>query len=163
MFSNLLALKLEYPMSIYQKFRDCKTAGPFFTLGTRGFFSRAKGKTRAAKPREKTFFSRRSLFKTWPKPETAHEKPLAPRVVLFYAPVWFSHARGPHALIGRGKSHFTLAPDVSFQRGFLIYAKKPADLRRKSSISLVDNLSRELRPFLCALRWGIDRQVRDRW
>ena len=29
MFSNLLALKLEYAMSIYQKFRDCKTAGPF--------------------------------------------------------------------------------------------------------------------------------------
>ena len=26
-------------------------------------------------------FSRGSLFKTWPKPETAHEKPLAPRVV----------------------------------------------------------------------------------
>ena len=29
MFSNLLALKLEYAMSVYQKFRDCKTAGPF--------------------------------------------------------------------------------------------------------------------------------------
>lgn len=28
MFSNLLALKLEYAMSVYQKFRDCKTAGP---------------------------------------------------------------------------------------------------------------------------------------
>ena len=27
MFSNLLALKLEYAMSVYQKFRDCKTAG----------------------------------------------------------------------------------------------------------------------------------------
>ena len=27
-------------------------------------------------------FSRGSLFKTWPKPETAHEKSLAPRVVL---------------------------------------------------------------------------------
>ena len=26
------------------------------------------------------FVSRGSLFKTWPKPETAHEKPLAPRV-----------------------------------------------------------------------------------
>ena len=54
------------------------------TLGTRGFFSRATGsfvrpKTRAAK--------RGSLFKTSPKPETAHEKPLAPRVhfVLQYA------------------------------------------------------------------------------
>ena len=30
MFSNLLALKLEYAMSVYQKLRDCKTAGPFF-------------------------------------------------------------------------------------------------------------------------------------
>ena len=29
MFSNLLALKLEYAMSVYQKFQDCKTAGPF--------------------------------------------------------------------------------------------------------------------------------------
>ena len=29
MFSNLLALKLEYAMSVYQTFRDCKTAGPF--------------------------------------------------------------------------------------------------------------------------------------
>ena len=29
MFSNLLALKLEYAMSVYKKFRDCKTAGPF--------------------------------------------------------------------------------------------------------------------------------------
>ena len=29
MFSNLLALKLEYAISVYQKFRDCKTAGPF--------------------------------------------------------------------------------------------------------------------------------------
>ena len=29
MFSNLLVLKLEYAMSVYQKFRDCKTAGPF--------------------------------------------------------------------------------------------------------------------------------------
>ena len=29
MFSNLLALKLEYAMSVYQNFRDCKTAGPF--------------------------------------------------------------------------------------------------------------------------------------
>ena len=29
MFLNLLALKLEYAMSVYQKFRDCKTAAPF--------------------------------------------------------------------------------------------------------------------------------------
>ena len=36
---------------------------------------------------------------------------------------------------------FTLAPDISFQRGFLIYVKIRADLQAKSSISLVDNLS----------------------
>ena len=29
MFSNLLALKQEYAMSVYQKFRGCKTAGSF--------------------------------------------------------------------------------------------------------------------------------------
>ena len=29
MFKNSLALKLECAMSVYQKFRDCKTAGPF--------------------------------------------------------------------------------------------------------------------------------------
>ena len=39
-------------------------------------------KKRAAKPRERTNFSVGSLIKTWPKPETAHEKPLAPRVRL---------------------------------------------------------------------------------
>ena len=59
------------------------------TLGARDFFARVtrsfvgriglRPKTRAAKPREKSF-SRGSLFKTWPKPETAHEKSLAPRV-----------------------------------------------------------------------------------
>ena len=59
------------------------------TLGTRDFFSRVtrsfvgrlglRPKTRAATPREKSFW-RGSLFKTWPKPETAHEKSLAPRV-----------------------------------------------------------------------------------
>ena len=43
--------------------------------------------------------------------------------VLFYALVWFFHARGPHTLIGCGKSPFPPAPDVSFQRGFLIYVK----------------------------------------
>ena len=32
----------------------------------------------AAKPREKTFA--RVTIKTWPKPETAHVKSLAPRV-----------------------------------------------------------------------------------
>lgn len=61
------------------------------TLGTRGFFFHAKGnfissasgrhvfgrrpKTWAAKPQG---FSHWSLFKTWLKLETAHEKPLAP-------------------------------------------------------------------------------------
>ena len=59
------------------------------TLGTRDFFSRVtrsfvgrlglRPKTRAATPREKRF-SRGSLLKTWPKPETAYEKSLAPRV-----------------------------------------------------------------------------------
>ena len=39
MFSNLLVLKLEYAMSVYQKFRDCKTAGPF--LCPRMIFARA--------------------------------------------------------------------------------------------------------------------------
>ena len=55
------------------------------TLGTRDFFSRVtwsfvgrrhvfglRPKTRAAKPLDLTW--------TWPKPETAHEKSLAPRV-----------------------------------------------------------------------------------
>ena len=57
----------------------------YITLGTRGFFSRAtrsfvvrRPKTRAAK------FSAGPLFKTQPKPETAHEKPLAPRVLLHF-------------------------------------------------------------------------------
>ena len=40
MFLNLLALKLEYAMSVYQKFRDCKTAGPF--LCPRMIFARAR-------------------------------------------------------------------------------------------------------------------------
>ena len=39
MFSNLLALKLEYAMSVYQKFRDSETAGPF--LCPRMSFARA--------------------------------------------------------------------------------------------------------------------------
>ena len=57
------------------------------TLGTRGFFSRATGSfvSSAASrhvfgQRPKTRAKRESLFKTWPKPETAHEKPLAPTV-----------------------------------------------------------------------------------
>ena len=66
------------------------------TLGTRGLFSRAmtsfvdhrptrlRPKIRAAKPREKHGFSRGSLFKTWPKPETGHKKPLEPRVYLVW-------------------------------------------------------------------------------
>ena len=39
MFSNLLALKLEYAMSVYQEFRDCKTVGAF--LCPRMIFARA--------------------------------------------------------------------------------------------------------------------------
>ena len=35
---------------------------------------------RRNREKKKKSFSRGSLFKTWPKPETAHEKPLAPRV-----------------------------------------------------------------------------------
>ena len=67
-----------------------------FTLGTRGFFSRVtrtfvgRKPTRLRPKAEETSgeaarkkFSRGSLFKTWPKPETAHEKPLAPRVAGF--------------------------------------------------------------------------------
>ena len=42
----------------------------FFSRATRSFVSSAAGRH---------VFGRR-LFKTWPKPETAHEKPLAPRV-----------------------------------------------------------------------------------
>ena len=33
MILNLLALKLEYAMSVYQKSRDCKTAGAFARVG----------------------------------------------------------------------------------------------------------------------------------
>ena len=40
-------------------------------------------KKRAANPREKTLFAR-VTYKTWPKPETAHEKPLEPRVVVHW-------------------------------------------------------------------------------
>ena len=70
MFSNLLALKLEYAMNVYQKFRDCKTAGSF----------------------------------------------LCPCMI-------FARAWGVVNLL------FTLAPDVSFQREFLIYVKIRADLQ----------------------------------
>ena len=78
MFPNLLALKLEYAMSVYQKFRDCKTAGPFLCPCT--IFARA----------------------------------------------WSSHAHRAWQI-----SLFTLAPDVSFQRGFSIYVKIRADLQAK--------------------------------
>ena len=71
MFSNLLALKLEYAMSVYQKFQDCKTAGPF----------------------------------------------LCPCMIL--ARAWASHAHWAWQI-----SYSPLLPDVSFQRGFLIYLKK---------------------------------------
>ena len=65
----------------------------FSTLGTRDFFSRVtrsfvgRRPTRPPPSAEDTSgeaarnnFSRGSLFKTWQKPETAHEKSLAPRV-----------------------------------------------------------------------------------
>ena len=78
MFWNLLALKLEYAMSVYQKFRDCKTAGPF----------------------------------------------LCPRMI--FARVGLTSSQGVGNLL------FTLcAPDVSFQRGFLIYVKIRVDLQTK--------------------------------
>ena len=78
MFLNLLALKLEYAMSVYQKFRDRKTAGPF----------------------------------------------LCPRMI--FARVGLTRSQGVANLL------FTLcAPDVSFQRGFLIYVKIRADLQLK--------------------------------
>ena len=54
----------------------------FFSAAGRPVFGR-RPKTRAAK--------RGSLFKTWPRPETAHEKPLAPcrvHFVLQYAEKW---------------------------------------------------------------------------
>ena len=49
------------------------------TLGTRVFFSRATGSFVSSAAG--WHVSRGSLFKTWPKPETTHEKPLAPRVM----------------------------------------------------------------------------------
>ena len=47
----------------------------FSRVRTGSFVSSAAGRRR-----ERRSFSRGSLFKTRPKPETAHEKPLAPRV-----------------------------------------------------------------------------------
>ena len=65
-------------MSVYQKFQDCKTAGPF----------------------------------------------LCPRMI--FARVGLTRSQGVANLL------FTLcAPDVSFQRGFLIYVKIRADLQSK--------------------------------
>ena len=61
----------------YQRFFSRVWRGASSAAGRHVFSLRSK--TRAAKPREKTF-SRGSLFKTWQKPETAHEKSLAPRV-----------------------------------------------------------------------------------
>ena len=50
------------------------------TLGTRGLFSRVTGSfVSSAKGRRHERRSH-SLFKTWPKAETAREKPLAPRL-----------------------------------------------------------------------------------
>ena len=47
---------------------ECLENGAKCTLGTRDFSREQRGASRV------------SLFKTWPKPETAHEKPLAPSV-----------------------------------------------------------------------------------
>ena len=47
---------------------ECIENGAKCTLGTRGFSREQRGASRV------------SLFKTWPKLETAHEKPLAPSV-----------------------------------------------------------------------------------
>ena len=80
MFLNLLALKLEYAMSVYQKFRDCKTAGPF----------------------------------------------LCPRMIFARARACLTRSQGVENLL------FSLcAPDISFQREFLIYVKLRADLQSK--------------------------------
>ena len=66
----------------------------FYTVGTRGFFlacdeevRRRQADTSSARSwrHERRSFSRGSLFKpTWPKQETAHEKPLVPRVGFEY-------------------------------------------------------------------------------
>ena len=61
MFSNLLALKLEYAMSVYQKFRDCKTAGPFLCpcmIFARAWASHALGRGKSPfHPRSRCFVS----------------------------------------------------------------------------------------------------------
>ena len=53
----------------------------FFSLATRSFVdpSSAEGRRHELRSREKKRVRVRvTFFKTWPKPETAHEKPLAP-------------------------------------------------------------------------------------
>ena len=52
---------------------------PEVTPGTRGLFSRATGSF-VSSAEGRRHERRGSLFKTLPKPEPAHEKPLAPRV-----------------------------------------------------------------------------------
>ena len=50
------------------------------TLGTRGFFSRVTGSFVSSAAGRRHERRSHSLFKTWPKAETAREKPLAPRL-----------------------------------------------------------------------------------
>ena len=70
----------------------------FYTLGTRGFFFRVRTgsfvSSAAGRRHERRSFSRGSLFKTRPKPETAHEKPLAPRVGFYRMDAWKSMLQG---------------------------------------------------------------------
>ena len=52
-------------------------------LGTSVFFFRVRPGVSFRQPQADTCSADRrpkALFKTWPKPKTAHEKPLAPRV-----------------------------------------------------------------------------------
>ena len=102
----LISMMAGYWPSYFCVFMDRDTLGTrgIFLRATTSFVGR-RPRTRAAKPREKTTwypgylglwktqkttwpisshhacqracFSHRSLFKTWPKPGTAHEKPLA--------------------------------------------------------------------------------------
>ena len=54
--------------------------GEFRFVGHRPTRVRPKAEDSRGEAARKNRFSRGSLFKTWPKPQTAHEKPLAPRV-----------------------------------------------------------------------------------
>ena len=76
-------------IAIENLFNSCLPWVPevFFSRATGSFTLSAAGRHvfgRRPNWQERRSFSRGSPFKTWPKPETAHEKPLAPRVT----PVW---------------------------------------------------------------------------